>query len=241
MLKDNQDAFGHCFKDYLAGKADTYIIERDDGFIYADPLKGYFNSYKEWPPIVRKAMRYVKGRVLDIGCGTGRHSLYLQEKGLDVVGIDNSPLAIQVCKERGLLDARLISTTQINSYLGIFDTVIMFGGNFGLVGSFDGARRLLKRLNRVTSEHSRILAIGRDPYQTNDPDYLDYHARNRMKGRMPGQIRMRIRLRSFATPWFDWLIVSREEMEQILHGTGWVMKKYIGADTPTYAAIIEKK
>ena len=114
----------------------------------------------------------------------------------------------------------------------------MFGGNFGLVGSFDGARRLLKRLTSVTARNARILANGRDPYQTDDPDFLDYHARKSCEGQDAGQIRMRIRLRRFATPWFNWLIVSRQEMEQILDGTDWAVDKYIGSDR--YTAVIKK-
>jgi len=240
MLKDHQDAFGHLFKDYLRGTADSYVIERDDGLIRSDPIKGYFNTYRHWPANLRKAMRYIRGRVLDVGCGAGRHALYLQEKGHDVVGIDDSPLAIEVCKERGLKDARVISTTQIGTYLGTFDTVIMFGGNFGLVGSFEGARRLLKRLDRVTSQNGRIIATCRDPYQTDNPDFLEYHERNRKKGRMAGQIRLRIRHGRYATPWIDWLIVSRNEMQEILSETSWRVKRFIESGGDAYIAIIDK-
>ena len=138
-------------------------------------------------------MRYVRGRVLDIGCGAGRHSLCLQEKGHDVVGIDNSPLAIEVCKKRGLKDARLLSLSQIDPSLGVFDTVIMLGNNFGLFGSADRAKRLLRRFHKMTSNKGRIVATSFDPYKTEDPDHLAYQAANRAKGRMPGQIRLRLR------------------------------------------------
>lgn len=44
------------------------------------------------------------GKVLDIGCGTACHGLYLQnEKILNVLGLDNSPAAIEVATERGLI------------------------------------------------------------------------------------------------------------------------------------------
>ncbi len=242
MLNDRQDALGHCFKDFLEGKADTYFLEMDNGRIDMYSIKGFFNTYKHWLSVERKAMRYVRGSVLDIGCGVGRHALYLQEKGHDVVGIDQSPLAIQVCKDRGVKDARLLATTQIDSSLGMFDTFIMFGGNFGLVGSIEGAKRLLKRLSRVACDHARILAHTRDPYHPpHDPYWLEYHERNLQKGRMAGQNRMRVRYLGFTSPWFDWLLVSRDEMENIFQGTGWIVKRYIGTDTPTYVAVIEKK
>jgi cyclopropane fatty-acyl-phospholipid synthase-like methyltransferase len=45
----------------------------------------------------------VKGkRILDIGCGVGRHALYLQkEKSLEVFGTDTSPLAIRYVSFKG--------------------------------------------------------------------------------------------------------------------------------------------
>ncbi|NQT82293.1 class I SAM-dependent methyltransferase, partial [bacterium] len=79
-------------------------------------------------------MRLARGKVLDIGCGAGRNSLYLQQKGLDVLGIDLSPLAIMVCQLRGFKKARVMSITEVDSRLGTFDTIVMYGNNFGLFG-----------------------------------------------------------------------------------------------------------
>ena len=242
MLKDHQDAYGHSLYDCLKGKADTQIVERDDSCIESDGLKGYFNTYRDWHPIEKKAMRFVRGRVLDIGCGAGRHALYLQGKGLEVVGIDNSPLVVKVCRERGLRDARTVPIAQIGPRLGVFDTVLMLGNNFGLFGSFEGARRLLAKLTRITSSKGRIVAMTNDTYKTDDPDHLAYHARNRDKGRMSGQLRIRVRYRKYATPWFDYLIVSKAEMESILDGSGWAVNRYLDtADASYYMAIIDKK
>src|SRR5271169_3438705 len=42
----------------------------------------------------------VVGRVLDIGCGTGEHALMVAELGLDVTGIDSSPRAIALAKQK---------------------------------------------------------------------------------------------------------------------------------------------
>lgn len=240
MLKDHQDAYGHSLYDYLKGTAESQIVERDDGYIESDGLKGYFSSYKDWHPIEKKAMRYVRGRVLDIGCGAGRHALYLQDKGLEVVGIDNSPLVVKVCRERGLRDARIVPIAQIGPRLGVFDTILMLGNNFGLFGGFEGARRLLGKLSRITSSKGRIVAMSRDTYRTDDPNHLAYHARNRERGRMSGQLRLRVRYKKYATPWFDYLIVSKAEMESILEGSGWAVNRYIDSDTSYYMAVIDK-
>ena len=231
-----------CLTDEKRSSYIIEIVERDDGYI--EPTGGpvrYLSEYKKWPTYYKKAIRYARGRVLDIGCGAGRHAVYLQGKGLDVVGIDNSPLAIEVCKRRGLKDARKLSINQINSKLGIFDTVLMMGNNFGLFGSFEGARRLLKKLGKITSLKGRIIAETLDVYQTDNPDHLSYHEFNRQRGRMGGQVRLRVRYKKYATPWFDYLMVSKEEMADILEGTGWEIRRFIDSRGPVYIAIIGKK
>jgi len=242
MLKDHQDAYGHLLYDYFTNKTGQEIVERDDGYI--DPSGGpkvYFAEYKDWHPIEKKAMRYTRGRVLDIGSGADRHSLYLQGKGLEVTGIDNSPVAIEVCKLRGLRDGRVVPISQISSKLGVFDTVLMLGNNFGLFGSYEGARRLLKKLSKMTSEKGRIIAGSNDIYQTENREHLDYHRQNRDRGRMAGQVRLRVRYRKYSTPWFDYLMVSKDEMENILDGTGWGVSRFIESGGPPYIAIIDKK
>lgn len=242
MLKDYQDAFGHEIYDYFKNKSGHEIIERDDGYFDASgEPKVYFTGYKDWPSFEKKAMRYVKGKVLDIGCGAGRHSLYLQEKGIEVFGIDSSPLAIEVCKLRGLKNAKVLSITQISSELGIFDTILMMGNNFGLFGSPKRARWLLNKIYKMTSEKGRIIAETTDPYKTEKPEHLEYHKFNKKRGRMPGQVKIRIRYNKYVTPWFDYLLVSKEEMENILRGTRWEIKEFIDSKSSPYIAIIEKE
>jgi len=167
--------------------------------------------------------------------------LYLEEKGFEVLGIDISPLAIQVCKLRGLRRAEVVSIDHVDSEPNSFGTIIMMGNNFGLFGSFKKARGLLKRFRRMTSEEALIIGATSDPYRTENPAHLEYHEFNRKRGRMAGQTRIRVRFGKYATKWFDYLMVSKQEMKEILEGTGWKVKEFIDSDGPGYIAVIEKK
>src|SRR5690349_16406171 len=102
-MKAEQDAYGkQLLAHYNNQTPNAEIIERDDNYIDTGSDEGlYFSEYKDWYDLEQQAINKARGRVLDIGCGAGRHSLYLQSKGFDVTGIDNSPGAIKVCKLRG--------------------------------------------------------------------------------------------------------------------------------------------
>jgi SAM-dependent methyltransferase len=234
------DAFGHAFQDRYNQVESDCVIERDDGYVDVNSAEPYFAEYKEWPAIERRAMRYVGKRVLDVGCGPGRHALYLQERGREVTGIDISPLAIQVAKARGLKKALVMALSDLGFPSDSFDTVLMLGNNFSLLGRPSAAKRMLKRMCNVTSRHARILAETLDPYRTSNPAHLRYHALNRAKGRMPGQTRIRVRYGPYTDSWMNLLFMSRNEMEEILEGTGWRIAKVLDEGASHYLAILEK-
>lgn len=87
---------------------------------------------------------------------------------------------------------------------------------------------------------ARIIAETRDPYKTDNPAYLEYYESNKKKGRMSGQLRGRVRFEEYVSEWFDWLMVSKKEMEDILNVTKWKVKEFIDSEDSQYTAIIEK-
>lgn len=225
------------------GGTPAEIVERDDGFVsIAGSNASYFAEARHWPAAERKAIRFARGRrALDVGCGAGRVALHLQERGFDVTAIDNSPLVVKTATARGVKDARLLPFEKIARFEpDTFDTVVMFGNNFGLFGSHARAKRLLKQLYRITRDEAVLLAQSLDPHQTREPAHLAYQRRNRRRGRMPGQIRIRIRFNAFVGPWFDYLLVSQAEMSSIVDGTGWEVDRFLTDGGPRYVGVIRR-
>jgi SAM-dependent methyltransferase len=241
-LNEREDAYGRLILDHLEGRPAIEIVERDDGFITASRFgpEVYFAPLRRWPKPERAASRFVRGRVLDVGCGAGRVAIELQGRGHEVVGIDVSPLALQVARRRGAKDVRELAVTQIGPELGLFDTLVMFGNNCGLFGSRRRAPWLLRRFRSVTRPGARILATSTDPYTTDNPDHLVYHERNRRRGRMPGQLRLRIRHGPYRTSWFDYLLASPDELGELVAGTGWELTRVLSEGEPSYVGVLER-
>jgi SAM-dependent methyltransferase len=243
-MKTSQDAYGkQLLAQYNHQIPLAEIIERDDNYIDTGSDAGlYFTEYDEWSMLERRAIEFAKGRILDIGCGAGRHAIYLQKKGFDVTGIDNSPGAIKVCKLRGLKKALVRPIEDVDKFKAkSFDTIQMFGNNFGLFGNFDNARLILKKLARITKPDAQIIAQTRNPYLTTEPEHLEYHRLNKRHGRMGGQLKMRVRFGKSIGEWFDYLFVSPVEMQNILKDTDWQIKEFIEPEAANYFAIIGKK
>ena len=106
-LAAEEDAYGQLLLAALDRRPSEEVMERDDGLVYDGDPSAYFAPYVEWPAAEREAVDEVRGRVLDVGCGAGRVVLHLQEQGHDVVAIDESPLAVDVARRRGVRDARV--------------------------------------------------------------------------------------------------------------------------------------
>jgi SAM-dependent methyltransferase len=232
------DAFGRMLLDHLEGKADLHeIVERDDGFVTAARMN-YFAPPRRWPAVERRAFRFVRGRVLDVGCGAGRVALELQARGHEVVAIDVSPGAVEVARRRGVHDVRLLALERVDATLGHIDPVVMYGNNFGLFGGQAKGERLLRRLHGLAD---RIVASNNDVYRTDDPVHLAYHERNRARGRMTGQLRLRVRHRDLATAWFDYLLVSPDEMRELAGSAGWRLHRVVSDDGPYYVGVLDKR
>ena len=239
-----RDAYGQQMWAFLVkGRSPVEVVERDDGFVsVAGSNASYFDDVRRWSGPERRAIRLARGRsALDVGCGAGRVALHLQARGFEVIAIDNSPLAVKTAKARGVTDARVLPFERVGQLPpDSLDTVVMFGNNFGLFGSRVRAKRLLKHLHRVTRDRAVLLTQSLDPHETREPAHLKYQRLNRRRGRMPGEIRIRIRFNEWVGPWFDYLLASPAEMSAIVDGTGWEVDRFLTDDSARYVAVIRR-
>lgn len=226
----------------LDGGNPEITIERDDGYLDSEDLNGYFAPFTRFHLCERKALKLAKGRVLDIGLGAGRVSLYLRRRGLDVTGMDISDKALEVSARRGVRKTIKMSACDLQLPKGSFDTVILFGNNFGLCGSPAGVTAMLLRLREIVTDEGIILAETIDPLRTNHEPHLRYHRRNIERGRPPGQVKIRLRYEDVVGDWFDLLFATVPEMRAIAERAGWWVEQVFTdrPASPQYVAVLRK-
>src|SRR5262249_25189140 len=212
------DAFGCALSDMLAGQPGAIVVERDDGLVEVDSSDylGGWSDHDTW------ALERARGRGLDVGAGAGPASLAVQERGREVVALDVSPGAVEVCRRRGVKQVFHGTVAELAAAgPAPFDSVLMLGNNLGLLGSPQRARDVFAALCGVLRPGGVIAGACIDPYQTGEPVHLAYHERNRRAGRMPGQVTIRTRYQRLATNWFDLLWMSLPELDEIAAAAGW--------------------
>lgn len=229
------DLFGRVLWDCWQGRSREYYLRRDDNFCERDQSSRYFRPWEQMPAHHRCLLNHASGRVLDLGAGAGQHALVLQERGMAVTAVDASPLAVEVCRARGVRDARLMDATGVTCEER-FDTILLMGNTLGIAGTPEGLHAWFTRLRQVIQPGGQILADIADYTATRDPGHLSYHRWNVARGRYPGSIRLRVEYDGHCSPAFDWLLMKLADLRTICAETGWRIERCVQVDSEaTYA------
>jgi SAM-dependent methyltransferase len=211
-------------------------VRRDDGLESVLPVGYFFRNPDEFTPVERVALERCQGHVLDIGAGTGLHSLALQTAGITVTAIDISEAAVEIMKERGVRDAHRGDVFQFEG--GPFDTLLLLGHGIGMVEDLRGLNRFLTHAHRITCGKGRILAHSLDVQQTADPVHQAYHAANRRAGRYVGETRLQFEFEGQTGQYCGWLHVDPQVLQQEARSTGWGCEVVLEQEGGDYLACL---
>ena len=155
-----KDVYGKAILDYHNGKNVSITTYSSVGGKDELPVEHLFRGFDKMPEIEQIALGMVAGTVLDLGCGAGSHSLYLQEKNHMVKSIDISEGAIEVCRKRGLKNAEVINLWDLKGQK--FDTILSLMNGAGICGSLDKLPDFMAHLKSLLHPNGQILIDSSD-------------------------------------------------------------------------------
>lgn len=208
-MTSNKDIFGKALWDYHNGNYDQDItvhssIAQDDIL----PIPYLFRKFEEMPAIEQKALSLVKGKTLDIGCCAGSHSLWLQEKGVEVTGLDLSEGAITLSRKRGLNNT---IHRHILHHSDRYDTLLLLMNGTGVFETVEMIDTYLQHLKSLITPDGQILLDGSDikfMYEEEDGSFWidmnkDYY----------GEVQMAMSYNGITSDQFDWLYLDFDTLK----------------------------
>jgi SAM-dependent methyltransferase len=220
MSKEAMKPFGLALEKYFKGDKDIKIIyHRDDGQETEDLIEGYFRTYPNFSELEKIAIDRCKGKILDIGSGTGPHTLELQKRGFDVLAIDISKKACEIMKKRGVKRTECKTPYEINEKN--FDTIIILGCSIGFVADLKGLKRFLKYAKTLLSKEGFILMDSRDIRITDNSKHIEYQQNNTRKGKYRGEIRLQIEFNGVKGELFQILHIDPDTLKDLAKDLGW--------------------
>jgi SAM-dependent methyltransferase len=161
VLKASGDPMGAAIYDYYRnGTADVLRVFSSQFEEDEIPVEDLFREFEDMPELEKLALEHADGDILDVGAGSGCHSLALQKMGKRSVAIDISPLSVEVMKDRG------VDACQINlydeSFCMQFDTVLMLMNGTGIIGTLDNMPVFFNRMRQLLKPDGSILIDSSD-------------------------------------------------------------------------------
>ncbi len=230
-----KDLFGKAILDYQTNNApedlitETTISEEDEMSVAY-----LFRSYDEMPQMEQKALQLAKGKILDVGCGAGSHSLYLQnERNLDVTSIDISANAIQACTLRGLKNAKVqdVMTLENEKY----DTILLLMNGAGMCGKLKNIPNFLLKLKSLLNPGGQILLDSSDIIYMFDDDE-DGGKWIPSKNEYYGEIVFNISYKGEKEKPFDWMFIDYNTLQNAALDNGFQCELILEGEHYDYLA-----
>lgn len=180
------------------------------------PLPYLFRSFDEMPKLEQKALQACKGSILDLGAGSGSHSLYLQEKNKFVTALDISKGAIEVCKTRGIKNTMVADIWNVKQPK--FDTILALMNGTGICGKLNNLAPFLLHLKSLLTSKGQILIDSSDiiyMFEDEDgehwiPSDIDYY----------GEVEFELRYKNEKDTPFSWLYVDFNTLQRCANYNG---------------------
>ena len=240
MSPDAMNLHGHSLLDYYNGEKDTQIIiRRDDGFETSLPVNIFYRPQSEFFPGEDLVFKNCYSHILDIGAGSGCHSLVLQSKGFKVTAIDICSQTVDIMKKRGVRNVYCKNIMQFDE--GQFDTLLMLGHGIGMVENIQGLENFLIHAHQLINKGGQLILNSLDTSKTNELIHLNYHEANRRAGRYIGETRIQFEYKGKKGPFCGWLHVDPQKLIELAGRENWNSEIIYEEESGEYTACLKPK
>ena len=183
-----------------------------------------FRSYDDMPVSEQLALQNSYGKILDVGAGSGLHSLYLQAQQKDVTALEWSPVSSRLMRERGV--RKVVNQNFFDFNLPErFDTILLLMNGVGLVQKARNLDQLFIKLKQLLSENGQAFIHSSDLkylYETGTgymmPDNNYY-----------GDVQFYIKYKG-ETESFDWTYIDENTLRIFARQNGFEAEKLFESD-----------
>jgi SAM-dependent methyltransferase len=204
---------------YHQGQHDAMIVVYDDFERDEVPVSYFFRGPDQFPQVEQMALDACRGRVLDVGAGSGCHSLELQARGFEVTAIEILPALVEILRDRGVRDVRMNSWMDLEAEP--FDTVLMMMNGLGLCETLPGLRDFLREGRRLVRPGGQVLADSTDVRVRMDPEAGRTGALEREDGRYVGELHFQLEFGGRKGAPFAQLYVDAGTLGRYAREEGW--------------------
>ncbi|MCB2220005.1 MAG: methyltransferase domain-containing protein [Bacteroidetes bacterium] len=218
MNKPNPDPLEVAFTDFFNGdKKASVTIHSDIGDVEEVPVSYFFRTLKEMPLLEQKALDFCKGSVLDVGAGSGCHSLVLKERSLLVTPLEIRPALVEIMKKQGLENAVLADFYRYKN--DTFDTLLLLMNGIGFAGNLKGVDLFLKHARKLLKPGGQLILDSSDlmyMFEAEDGSYLIELNRDKYYG----EVEYQFEYQGIKGPSFNWIFLDYFTLEQIATENG---------------------
>lgn len=210
LIPPHLDPMGFAISEYhRTGKAGTLRVFSSQFDEDEIPVVQLFRTSNEMPPIEQRALALARGKILDVGAGSGCHALALQAMGKEVTAIDISELSVEVMRERGVKEAHAIDLYD-EHFVQQFDTILLLMNGSGIIGTIEGMKRFFLRMKQLLKFGGSIYMDSSDLkylFEEEDGSYLID-----MSGDYYGVVDFRMQYKQVKGETFNWLYVDYDTL-----------------------------
>lgn len=211
------DTLGLAYTSFFEGNEHAYFTLLSPNFEPDDvTVAHFFRNFIAMPQLEQRAIEECRGKILDVGAGSGTHSIELQKRGFQVTALDISPLACDIMQKRGI--THVVCQDFYMHTQKTYNTILFLMNGIGILGTLQAFPRFFETLSRLLEPGGQVLVDSSDLrylYEDEDGSFTiplcGYY----------GELEYTVEFEQYTSHPFNWVYVDFDTLARAAHKAGW--------------------